>query len=336
MEETPIPLSDSLSELDIKEKLIKINEYIIKKNNISIDIILGKTTDNIIIRSFYYQFKFNQNDLSLITKVNYNSLDEAYQFIKNSFEQEKVFVKDITKSMIKLIINIYDIKKNKEKEIEICLKAKLINDGYIIYNLVNKYFELEQKINNIQKDNQKLIEENKNIKEENKKIIEKCNAINNENLKLKEENAKMKNEILNKEILKSKENNNFKNVDIKPSNMMRIDNNNQNFFQQTNILNPQKNISNNLNQKTNIKNEIINHNENENEKFSVIFKTRGNNYICTILCCKNDKISDLIQKFRKKSGDFESIYFFYNNKHLNESLTVNESGLIPNSFIICV
>ena len=64
---------------------------------------------------------------------------------------------------------------------------------------------------------------------------------------------------------------------------------------------------------------------------TVIFKlllrnARGNNEF-TIQCSLNDKVSDVIQKFKTKAQDDENINhekFKFNAKRLNETLTVAE------------
>ena len=54
-----------------EEELLIKKEYITKYNSDIIKIIIGKTKDNIIIKSNYYELKFNKDYLSLLTFFNY-------------------------------------------------------------------------------------------------------------------------------------------------------------------------------------------------------------------------------------------------------------------------
>ena len=49
----------------------------------------------------------------------------------------------------------------------------------------------------------------------------------------------------------------------------------------------------------------------------------------TINCLLNEKMSDVIERYRKKMGDYNTReVFFYNSKIINQSLLVSEAGLI--------
>ena len=156
MDEASISIFDTPKELNEKKELLDFKTFKIKYNNLDIDILIGKSKNEIVISSFYYEIKFSQNELSKLTKVIYDSLDESYEFIKNSFEQNKVYIKDMTNNKLTLVIITYDTIKIKEKKIEINLIAQLKEEGYIIYNLINKYLELEQEMKNIKEDFKQL------------------------------------------------------------------------------------------------------------------------------------------------------------------------------------
>ena len=74
------------------------------------------------------------------------------------------------------------------------------------------------------------------------------------------------------------------------------------------------------------------------EKIDIIFKFVQKH--CgeenpTVQCLLSEKVSELIQKYRNKTGDFDfSKRFIYNGKKLNEDLTVAEAGLCDKSYII--
>ena len=80
-------------ELINREKLIKYKEYKIEKDNKSIDILLGRTDDYIIIRHFDNKIKINKDDLSILTKIVFNTIDESYEYLKQYFDDKKVTIK---------------------------------------------------------------------------------------------------------------------------------------------------------------------------------------------------------------------------------------------------
>ena len=56
-----------------------------------------------------------------------------------------------------------------------------------------------------------------------------------------------------------------------------------------------------------------------------------------IQCNDNDRLSDVIQKYRNKADDRDPTKrFIYNAKQLNTSLTVSEAGLPDNANIFVV
>ena len=93
-------------------------------------------------------------------------------------------------------------------------------------------------------------------------------------------------------------------------------------------------------------NNILNNKQNINEnKFNqnyiyIIFKLQseyGRNNQLTILCYPNDKVSDIIEKFRNKANVHDdNRRFIYNAKELNPSLSLAEAGLLHNSIIYVV
>ena len=54
----------------------------------------------------------------------------------------------------------------------------------------------------------------------------------------------------------------------------------------------------------------------------------------TVQCMPDEKLSEIIEKYRKKSGNFEpDIKFIFNAKALNPNLTLAEAGLTEGSNI---
>ena len=85
---------------------------------------------------------------------------------------------------------------------------------------------------------------------------------------------------------------------------------------------------------------------NNPQSFNVNFRDSGidikdkNNHNKAVICVEvkeNEKISDIIQKYRQKSSNFENnLKFVFNGKELNLSLTAREAGLTNSSNIYVV
>ena len=91
-------------------------EYFMVKDNTIYKISIGKI-DTIVIKCKNYFINLTLNYLLLITEKNFNSIDEAYEFIIDLFEENKVSIGDITKNKEMALI----FKINDELEIEIIL-----------------------------------------------------------------------------------------------------------------------------------------------------------------------------------------------------------------------
>ena len=103
--------------------LIEYKEYDIIKDNNSYNIRVEKYKNEIIIKYKNCEKKLNTYDLSMIIKLILTSINETYSFIIKSFENNKVFIKEIVPNIeIKLLFLIKTF--GQEKEIEIKLEKK--------------------------------------------------------------------------------------------------------------------------------------------------------------------------------------------------------------------
>jgi len=99
---------------------------------------------------------------------------------------------------------------------------------------------------------------------------------------------------------------------------------------QQNMFNQMQNMQNNL-LNDNFQNQI----ELPKNYIDVRFRKKDCEYI--IQCNLNDKVSNVIEKYRIKANDRETkVKFIYNLMYLNPSLTVAEAGLQNNSTIFVV
>ena len=120
-----------------EEQLLIKKEFKLKYLSDFYEIIIGKTQNNIIIQSSYYKLKLSLDNLSCLTKVVFNSIDDSFEFIENIFNQKKSYIKNISSDEMKLIITTYDIIKGKEKEIELYLKINFNSKNDVIKDLIN-------------------------------------------------------------------------------------------------------------------------------------------------------------------------------------------------------
>ena len=70
-------------------------EYYLIKENIVYKILIEKNDNKIFIKYKNYLISFNHNDLSLLTNKNFNTVNEAYEFIFDNFEKNKILIKNI-------------------------------------------------------------------------------------------------------------------------------------------------------------------------------------------------------------------------------------------------
>ena len=147
------------SEIDIIEK----KEYKLNYNYTSIILVIERTNNNIIMRSSYYQIKFNAYELSQLTGLILNSLEEAFWHLKNIFENNNYYIKEITSSIIIIIIRIFDNIRGTAKDLELTLKENLEDKNSLIKELFNRYNNMENEINLLKNNNAILMEENKKI-----------------------------------------------------------------------------------------------------------------------------------------------------------------------------
>jgi hypothetical protein len=76
--------------------------------------------------------------------------------------------------------------------------------------------------------------------------------------------------------------------------------------------------------------------EEEKKRISVFFR-KNEKVTPTIMipCRLDEKISDIIDKYISKTLEHkENLMFFFDSKKLNPSITVEEAGLLNNSFIL--
>ena len=93
--------------------------------------------------------------------------------------------------------------------------------------------------------------------------------------------------------------------------------------------------NNNLNNINFMMNDIININK-PNYNTHIIFKREFNLERYPINCNTSDKIKDVIQQYRIKSGDTRSDKFIHNGRILNFEKTVAENSIPQGGLVVCL
>jgi len=131
------------------DELIDYQEYYLQKENIIVKKLIIKDKNEIFIKNNNYEISFNKNRLSLLMNRIFNSLNEAYIYLINLFDENKVTIENIIiNKEIKLIIN-------EEKEVKITLIKKIENKNLImneIKKLRNEVIKLKEENNELKKE----------------------------------------------------------------------------------------------------------------------------------------------------------------------------------------
>ena len=195
----------NLNKDNIFEKIFDYDEYYLIKEKVGYKFIIGKRFNNIIFKCKNYEVTLNNNDLSTLTKSILKTIDEAFLFIINIFEENKVIIKDIViNKSITLLLNIYIY--NKPNNIEIVLLYNKSNKDLIINELNNNYNNLKKDINYLKNEINKLKNEiNKLKRDKINKVIKinnnKTDKINNNKINKLNENINNKYEINENEYI---------------------------------------------------------------------------------------------------------------------------------------
>ena len=191
-----------------------INEYLIKSSsNILYKFNIKKELNKIKIKcNNEHLIKLTLEEIIKKTKIYFDSIEEAYNFILNIFHLNKVIIKEsINENEIIIAFQIFNNNSNKEEEIILYLtnenNEKKINDIYYEYKLLkNDLSKLKEENTKNNKLIQLLFNEIKTIKKENIFIKSQIN-----NLIDRKEN-KFKNNSKEKEELNSNNSKSFPNL----------------------------------------------------------------------------------------------------------------------------
>ena len=134
----------------LNETILDYQEYYLSKESNIYKVIIYKRNKDIIIKCKNYQLSIDINNLQELTRSYFNNIDEAFDFISELFEENKVSIKQIMiKRELKLKFPIYVY--NKEKEFEFILVYNKDNTDLIVKHLNNIYKLLKLDINDLSK-----------------------------------------------------------------------------------------------------------------------------------------------------------------------------------------
>ena len=296
------------------DAVIEKKEYSAKFNYTLLPIVIERTNNAIFLRSSYYQLKLNSQDLSQITGLIFNSIQEVYFFITNTFDNNNFYIKEKSNTKFNIIIRIFDNIRGMQKDIELCLEENFEDKNYLIKELFNKCNNMENEIIQLKNNNYLLNEENKKLKEENMNIKNELQLYQNNTM----------NSIMNAF-------NSINEIKMTVNQMQQKNNMNLMNNQQMMPMNNQQMMSNPLSNNNNFKKE-----ENDIRVKFLLNLEHGDNKEHSIYCKPNDLVSDIIKKFKKKINfkfDEKSYYFIFNAKNINKTLTVEEEGLSDGAII---
>lgn len=191
--------------LESKDDIIlEKKEYKLTKDDITYNISINKTDEFLLIRCLSYETKLTITDLTKLTKIFLDNINNGFSFVTDIFENDRVIIEEFEKNkMIKLKFTIFDYigkeniieiellynSKNKDFEFEE-LSSKCEVYEKEISNLKNEIKELKQEISNFNSLKNELSElkslikekeNSKNEKEKEKKSLKKENIIKDSN-----------------------------------------------------------------------------------------------------------------------------------------------------------
>ena len=178
----------------LNDDVVDFKEFKIKKENNEYIVAIGIKEDNIIMKIESYELELYHKDIQKIMNITIenNSIEKMFEFFIESFEKEKVSIKEILINKILKLVITYGV-NNKENHLELILINKKENK-YCLVNLINQNnLILKNKIS-------QLLEQNKKLKEEINLLKPKGIDTNNNKLNIINRNISF---FLNKTELKS-------------------------------------------------------------------------------------------------------------------------------------
>lgn len=187
-----------------KEIIIESKEYTLTNDNKIYKISINKTDKVVLIKSLNYESRLTIDDLTKMTKICLDNLDEAYKFIIDVFDNNKAIIKEIELfKVFKIQIIIFGF-NGKEKYIDIKLLYNKKNKDIIINELSLKCNSLEEEVTSLKTQISDMNKEMSILKSEIDTLKSEIKEIKNKgNEKVNNSNEKMENLGINKLVPKN-------------------------------------------------------------------------------------------------------------------------------------
>ena len=201
------------------DNLIESEEFQIFQNNYIFLILVGRTNNIVTIKSSNYSTNLNNNEISLISGQNFQSINALYNFIINIFKNNKVQV-NLANNEMNLNLSFFN-NNNQLKSFQIALGYSNNNTDYFINYLFNKLTKLESENNTIKMNYQNLLQNYQMLFQELNQIKSQIQLIQNNNINLNNNNNNINN--MNNIIMGNVLNNQNMNISL---NQINFDENN--------------------------------------------------------------------------------------------------------------
>ena len=325
-----LTLKDYLQDQDedyIKESKIYQSNY----ENHRVEIFVGISFSKIIIRILNYEIKFTEEYVNeMIHRKKFNNLYDVYNEIKNIFEKDNYIIMKVSKKEIKIKLIIEDDEINMKKEILFELKNIFENYPYFMKDLFHKNIELEKKVKQLEYN---LNQTQREFGELKKKFYSKFTTTLNIIIDYHGNSVNIvcdSNDLISSVIdkYKLKTGKSFFKYVIRSSDKAL---NPDMIVDEAGLGNGSKIYLMSTNE------DVILENLNFNQNVIFRFTNFDNQIPVMIPFDPNEKVSALIERFRKRSNFYdEKVKFIYNAKNLNVNLTIGEAGITNNSNIFLV
>jgi hypothetical protein len=316
-----LTLKDYLQDQDedyIKESKIYQSNY----ENHQVEIFVGISFSKIILRILNYEIKFTEEYVNeMIHRKKFNNLYDVYNEIKNIFEEDNYIIMKVSKKEIKIKLIIEDDEINMKKEILFELKNIFENYPYFMKDLFYKNIELEKKVKQLEHDlnqtQKEFIELKKRFYSEFKTTLNIIIDYHGNSVNIVCDSNDLISSVIDKYKLKTGQYF-FKYVIRSDSKTLNPD-----------MIVDEAGLGNGSKIYLELTNEDkISENLNLNQRVFFRFINSINQEPVMIPFDANEKVSTLIERFRKRCNLYdEKAKFIYGGKNLNVDLTVEEAHL---------
>ena len=153
------------------EEKFEYQEFFLMNNNSIIKMVLGKTNQEIIIKSNNYEVKLNNHNIEDLMQTKFENIEKVYNFFLNLFQLNSIMIKEI---IINKSMTITYIQNSKIKEINLLYNNEAKNIVHYelnseFKNLFNNIAQIKNEVHEMSKIIKNNLNSNQNKIEENEK-----------------------------------------------------------------------------------------------------------------------------------------------------------------------